>query len=47
MTPLLPHYLIRNRNIWGLKKIHALGKENHVIFDINYILSSTDIDGRV
>ena len=31
----------------GAEGLHALGKENHVLYDIKYILSSDDVDGRL
>ena len=31
----------------GAKGLHALGKENHVLYDIKYILPSDDVDGRL
>jgi len=31
----------------GAEEIHALGKENHVVYDIKYILPSDDVDGRL
>ena len=31
----------------GAKKIRALGKQNSVLFDIKYLLSTDDVDGRL
>lgn len=31
----------------GVKGLRALGKENHVLFDIKYIFSAQDVDGRL
>ena len=31
----------------GAEGLHALGKESHVLYDIKYILSSDDVDGRL
>ena len=31
----------------GSKKIRALGKENHVLYDIKYLLSANESDGRL
>ena len=31
----------------GAEGIHALGKDNHVVYDIKYILSADDVDGRL
>lgn len=31
----------------GAEGLHALGKENHVLYDIKYIFSSEDVDGRL
>ena len=31
----------------GAKGLHALGKENHVLYDIKYILPANDVDGRL
>jgi UDP-N-acetyl-D-galactosamine dehydrogenase len=31
----------------GAKAIHALGKENHVLYDIKYILKADEVDGRL
>lgn len=31
----------------GEEKIRALGKENHVLYDIKYILSADEVDGRL
>ncbi len=31
----------------GAEGLHALGKENHVLYDIKYILPATDVDGRL
>jgi len=31
----------------GAKAIHALGKKNHVLYDVKYILKDEDIDGRL
>ncbi len=31
----------------GEEKIRALGKENHVLYDIKYVLSSDKVDGRL
>jgi UDP-N-acetyl-D-galactosamine dehydrogenase len=29
------------------EQIKTFGKENHVIYDIKYLLSSEDVDGRL
>jgi len=31
----------------GAEAIHKLGKENHVLFDIKYILKANEVDGRL
>lgn len=31
----------------GAEKIHALGKEEHVLFDIKYVLKPDEVDGRL
>ena len=31
----------------GSAGLHALGKENHVLYDIKYILPLDDVDGRL
>lgn len=31
----------------GAEQIHAYGKQTHVLFDIKYILSADDVDGRL
>ena len=31
----------------GAEGLHALGKENHVLYDIKYILPAADVDGRL
>ena len=31
----------------GAEGLHALGKENHVLYDIKYILPSSEVDGRL
>ena len=31
----------------GAEGLHALGKENHVLYDIKYILPANDVDGRL
>ena len=31
----------------GEEKIRALGKENHVLYDIKYILPAEKVDGRL
>jgi len=31
----------------GAAGLHALGKENHVLYDIKYILPAEDVDGRL
>ncbi len=31
----------------GADAIHALGKENHVIYDIKYLLKANEVDGRL
>ncbi len=31
----------------GAKEIHKLGKSNHVLFDIKYVLDSNEVDGRL
>jgi len=31
----------------GLQGVKALGKENHVLYDIKYLFSSDDVDGRL
>lgn len=31
----------------GADKIHALGKEHHVLYDIKYLLPADDVDGRL
>ena len=31
----------------GAEGLHALGKENHVLYDIKYILPADDVDGRL
>jgi len=31
----------------GADAIHALGKENHVVYDIKYLLKSNEVDGRL
>ncbi|MBE9564202.1 MAG: Vi polysaccharide biosynthesis UDP-N-acetylglucosamine C-6 dehydrogenase TviB [Proteobacteria bacterium] len=31
----------------GAEGLHALGKKNHVLYDIKYILPSDDVDGRL
>ena len=38
------HDKFKNLNI---EKIHALGKENHVIFDVKNIFPKTQVDGRL
>jgi UDP-N-acetyl-D-glucosamine/UDP-N-acetyl-D-galactosamine dehydrogenase len=31
----------------GAERIHGLGKPNHVLFDVKYLLPATDVDGRL
>lgn len=31
----------------GADAIHKLGKENHVLYDIKYILKANEVDGRL
>ena len=31
----------------GAEAIHKLGKENHVLYDIKYILKTDEVDGRL
>ena len=31
----------------GAEQIHALGKSNHVLFDIKYLLNTNEVDGRL
>ncbi len=31
----------------GAEAIHKLGKDNHVLFDINYLLKADEVDGRL
>ncbi len=31
----------------GAKKIHQLGKKDHVVYDIKYLLNPSDVDGRL
>ena len=31
----------------GADGLHALGKDNHVLYDIKYILNADDVDGRL
>ena len=40
----VPHKQFKEMGADGL---HALGKENHVLYDIKYILNADDVDGRL
>ena len=31
----------------GVEKIRKYGKDNHVLYDIKYIFSSSEVDGRI
>jgi UDP-N-acetyl-D-glucosamine/UDP-N-acetyl-D-galactosamine dehydrogenase len=31
----------------GAERIHALGRSNHVLFDVKYLLPAADVDGRL
>ena len=31
----------------GLKEIKAFGKENHVLYDVKYLLKAHEVDGRI
>lgn len=31
----------------GIKKVRALGKKKHVLYDIKYVFRSDDVDGRL
>ena len=33
--------------VMSVAEIHSLGKDNHVLYDIKYILSTEDVDGRL
>ena len=32
---------------FSLEQIKALGKDNHIIYDIKYLFNSTEVDGRI
>jgi UDP-N-acetyl-D-galactosamine dehydrogenase len=31
----------------GIKKVRALGKRNHVLYDIKYVFRTDEVDGRL
>ena len=37
----------REFKLMGIEKIHSLGKENHILFDLKYVFSSDDSDLRL
>ena len=34
-------------NVLSIKQIKSFGKENHVLYDIKYLLKAHEVDGRV